>query len=297
MPKTNIDYSNTVFYKIYCKDIDFHDVYIGHTTNFVQRKHTHKRACNKSTDQSHHLKVYKIIREHGGWDNWNMEMIGFRNCKDHSEACTIEQEYFDSYKASLNSILAKKQVIERLPVTVEKKEKLNLYCEICKIKSCSQKAFEIHKNTKKHKSLVEAQNNSETEIPQSENIKFHCKLCHFKCSKNSDFQRHLKTTKHKKVTNGDDLTPKRQPKHLCRCGKIFVHRQGLSRHKKTCNEEQKLVTQAQTTTNDEISVLRDLIYKQQEQIQSQQENIRQQQEEHNKQITDIILQLKNRQES
>ena len=30
----------------------------------------------------------------------------------------------------------------------------------------------LHCSTKKHKSLVEAQNNNETEIPQSENIKF-----------------------------------------------------------------------------------------------------------------------------
>lgn len=297
MPKTNIDYSNTVFYKIYCKDIDFHDVYIGHTTNFVQRKHAHKRACNKSTDQSHHLKVYKIIREHGGWDNWNMEMIGFRNCKDHSEACTIEQEYFDSYKASLNSILAKKQVIERLPMTFKEKEKLNLFCDVCKIKSCSQKAFEIHKKTNKHKSLVEAQNNNETEIPHSENIKFHCELCDFKCTKKSNYEKHLLTLKHQKASN----TTKLQQQHKCECGKIFSHRGTLWNHKnKHCNLIKKNADKKDSlgnATNDEISVLRDLIYKQQEQIQAQQENIRQQQEEHNKQITDIILQLKNRQES
>ena len=142
----------------YCKDINFHDVYIGHTTNFVQRKHAHKRACNKSTEQSHNLKVYKIIREHGGWDNWNMEMIGFKNCKDHSEACTVEQEYFDSYEASLNSILAKKSIIERLPIA---KEKLDLYCEVCKIKCSCTKSFERHKKTKKHLSLAKAQENAE----------------------------------------------------------------------------------------------------------------------------------------
>ena len=141
-------------------------------------------------------------------------------------------------------------------------------------------------------------------------IKYVCENCDFKCSKNSDFQRHLNTAKHKKVTNGDKLTPKTQSKHLCSCGKIFVHRQGLSRHKKTCTGEQETETPVQTITNDlpdeyvkkivndETSVLRDLIYKQQEQIQAQQEHIRQQQEqhnkqleEHNKQIQDLIPQL------
>lgn len=60
------DYSNTVFYKIYCKDTNIDDGYIGHTVNFVNRKYSHKNACNKTDDPNHHLKVYKIIREHDG---------------------------------------------------------------------------------------------------------------------------------------------------------------------------------------------------------------------------------------
>ena len=43
MPKVDIDYSNTLFYKIYCIDPSINDMYIGHTTNFVQRKHAHKQ--------------------------------------------------------------------------------------------------------------------------------------------------------------------------------------------------------------------------------------------------------------
>ena len=45
MPKVEIDYSNTIIYKISCKDIAIKEVYVGHTTNFVQRKHTHKQSC------------------------------------------------------------------------------------------------------------------------------------------------------------------------------------------------------------------------------------------------------------
>ena len=39
MPKNEIDYSNTIIYKITCLDPNITDVYVGHTTNFVQRKH------------------------------------------------------------------------------------------------------------------------------------------------------------------------------------------------------------------------------------------------------------------
>ena len=48
MPKTEIDYSNTIIYKIVCKDQNIKDIYVGHTTNFVQRKHAHKQNCNNN---------------------------------------------------------------------------------------------------------------------------------------------------------------------------------------------------------------------------------------------------------
>ena len=50
MPKVEIDYSNTIFYKISCKNPSIDDIYIGHTTNFVQRKYAHKQSC--SNDKS-----------------------------------------------------------------------------------------------------------------------------------------------------------------------------------------------------------------------------------------------------
>lgn len=33
MPNKNIDYSNTIIYKIYCKNKFITDIYVGHTTN------------------------------------------------------------------------------------------------------------------------------------------------------------------------------------------------------------------------------------------------------------------------
>ena len=52
MPKTDIDYSNTIIYKITCKNVLVNDVYVGHTTNFVQRKYAHKQGCiNKKSPQ------------------------------------------------------------------------------------------------------------------------------------------------------------------------------------------------------------------------------------------------------
>ena len=39
MPKDVVDYSNTIIYKIYCKNEMVTDIYVGHTTNFTKRKY------------------------------------------------------------------------------------------------------------------------------------------------------------------------------------------------------------------------------------------------------------------
>ena len=61
MPKTDIDYSNTIIYKITCTDSDITDVYVGHTTNFVQRKHAYKQSCKNIKSSNYKLKLYKVI--------------------------------------------------------------------------------------------------------------------------------------------------------------------------------------------------------------------------------------------
>ena len=104
MPKIEIDYSNTIIYKITCKDPNILDVYVGHTTNFVQRKHAHKQSCINNKSSNHKCKLYEVIRNNGGWINWDMEIIHFCNCADHYEARKKEQEYFELLKA--NRIIA-----------------------------------------------------------------------------------------------------------------------------------------------------------------------------------------------
>ena len=52
MPKTQINYSSTIMYKICCKDTLITEIYIGHTTNFIQRKNQHKISCNNERTES-----------------------------------------------------------------------------------------------------------------------------------------------------------------------------------------------------------------------------------------------------
>ena len=63
MPRVTVDYSNTIIYKIFCKNPDIKDMYVGHTTNFVQRKHAHKQGVTNTNSGCYHMKLYKEIRK------------------------------------------------------------------------------------------------------------------------------------------------------------------------------------------------------------------------------------------
>jgi hypothetical protein len=82
--------------------------------------------------------------------------------------------------------------------------------------------------------------------------KFYCEPCEYRCSKQSEYNKHLLTAKHQKITNGN----KKSPKNLhciCKfCNKTFKYRSGLSRHNKKCNDDNQIV-ENKLTTSQEIS--------------------------------------------
>ena len=94
---------------------------------------------------------------------------------------------------------------------------------------------------------------------------FYCESCDYKTCKQSDFNKHLLTLKHQNSDNDDknddNFSQKVAKSHICDCGKIYKHRQGLSYHKKKCyiyNEEmtEKIPTLA---SESEIKILTNLV--------------------------------------
>ena len=102
MPRKPIDYSNTHFYKIVCKDLDIVPMYIGHTTNFKNRKLDHKKNCLNPNSKKYNFPVYSFIRENGGWENWEMIFMEKTECNDELEALKRERELIEQNQASLN---------------------------------------------------------------------------------------------------------------------------------------------------------------------------------------------------
>ena len=83
MPKKEVDYSKTHFYKIVCRDLSIKDCYVGPTTDFNTRKSNHKTTCNNERDQVHYnFYLYQFIRENGGFENFDMILINTEQCEN-----------------------------------------------------------------------------------------------------------------------------------------------------------------------------------------------------------------------
>jgi hypothetical protein len=98
---------NYIMYKICPKNKELNYCYIGQTTNFAIRKKQHmKNTVNENDTKHYHLNQYKVIRENGGWNEWEMIEIEQFNGKTKLEARMREQELIKQHNANLNMLNA-----------------------------------------------------------------------------------------------------------------------------------------------------------------------------------------------
>lgn len=118
-------------YQIYCKNPDITDCYIGSTKDYLRRKSDHKTNCRNKNRKQHNYKLYKFIRENGGFENWNFKILN--QVKYHEELRFFqEQAYINLIKPSLNSCDAvfdveknkEKNKEYHMNYRIEKKEKI-----------------------------------------------------------------------------------------------------------------------------------------------------------------------------
>ena len=193
------DYSNTVIYKISCRDPTVSGVYVGHTVDFIKRKYAHQKSSedNKCTNL-----LYRTIRMHGGWNNWEMKMVGFFHCNNLTEAREKEQEFFISLNASLNSV-------EPMPNRVAREKVV----------------------AKEVEPVVVEENVNEPVILTDGG--FRCEACDYTCHLKQHYKQHCITKKHSiKLMQHDNID------HQCpKCNKHYKNRSGLWKHAKVCNQQ------------------------------------------------------------
>ena len=102
MPRTVIDYDNTIIYKIQHID-DNTLLYVGHTTDFTKRKSAHKANLNNTNNKAFNYKVYQMIRDNGGWDMFHMIAIKTFACSNKREAEAEEDRVMRELKGTMNN--------------------------------------------------------------------------------------------------------------------------------------------------------------------------------------------------
>ena len=103
MPKKTIDYSNCCIYKIeHIKNDTL--IYVGHTTNFKQRKAEHKKNCKTEKRKEFKFKLYTMIRENGGFEMFRMIEVEKYHCYDKRKAEKRENEVMKELKATIKNI-------------------------------------------------------------------------------------------------------------------------------------------------------------------------------------------------
>ena len=164
----------SVIYKIYCKDENIKDCYVGSTNNYNKRKIQHKYCCNNINSDRHHLKVYEFIRANGGFENFDFIILEqLENIMTKKDLLKIEGQYIKNNNATLNYIIAgrtdqeyyqdnKKQIAENGKKWRQKniqqlieREKIKVECEFCK-SLIRKNNLKRHQQSKK---CIECKNN------------------------------------------------------------------------------------------------------------------------------------------
>ena len=183
--EVDIRYENGVIYMIKNKTDDTKEYYIGSSYEFKRRCMKHKSDCNNENGKNYNCKVYKYIRDNGGWNEWKIILMYDYPCKNRNELELEEQQAVKEYKSTLNT---------RFPARTKKE-----YYQDNKEKILQKKKDFYQKNkeklSQKEKERYEA---NKEEINKKHAIKINCDICNSLVRK-SDIAKHKRTEKCKKL--------------------------------------------------------------------------------------------------
>jgi len=148
MPKGPINYSIACVYQICCRDLEITDLYVGSTTDLIKRRCCHKSACTNKSGKNYNLPVYQFIRDHGGWDNWEVVKVQDVDCACREDLLKTERAYMERLGATLNKNVPGRSQGEYYQANKEqKKEYQKDYYEVNKeqLKAYQKDYQEVHR--------------------------------------------------------------------------------------------------------------------------------------------------------
>ena len=95
----------TTIYKIVCKNEEITDCYVGRTKDCTKRFQQHKTVCYNENKVSFNYRLYKTIRENGGFENWDIVEVETIEHEDADKTTPAEKEgfWFNELNATLNN--------------------------------------------------------------------------------------------------------------------------------------------------------------------------------------------------
>ena len=228
MPKIKIDYGNMIFYKVYCLNPSVNKIFVGHTTNMVQRKHVLKKQT-----ELRYLEMFDVINKNGGWKCWRIKEIEkYNDCKTHADILTREKYHYDILENLMLSGQHEVKKIKKEDEHLDIHKVNNSYkCEYCEYECEQKKHFQQHISTRKHHdmvTLIEMMNEYKEKV--IENVKFSSEKKEKTSSKKKLETTSLETT--------SQITGSEKKEYKCiACGKLYKNMSGLCKHRHICKKK------------------------------------------------------------
>ena len=213
------NYNKCFIYKICCKDATITDCYIGSTTNIIRRRSQHKSSCTCIGNSKYNYLVYTFLREHGGWENFDLIALGEFSCESKMQQYKKERDWIEDLKPTLNKVVpANYQTgdvydVKEYKATYRKEN-------IDKVKQAGKEYYENNKekcnaqnkewkenNVEREKELKSAWYQKNKDRIKEENQKyFHCPCCN-ESIKLSNKSQHNRSKKHISNSSSQSDTP------------------------------------------------------------------------------------------
>ena len=187
----------SVIYKIYCKDENIKDCYIGSTNNLNIRKTNHKTVSNNPNSDRYNLKLYTFIRANGGWENFDFIILEqFETIIKKNDLLKIEGQYIKNNNTTLNCIITGRTKKEWIEENKEKMKKYNKqYNEENKTKILEYKKKYQQENREKYKEYnKQYYEENKEQLSEKKKVKVICEFCKSLITKNH-LKRHQQSKK------------------------------------------------------------------------------------------------------
>ncbi len=193
------NYQNSIIYKLVCLDSTILDIYVGSSTNFIKRKQQHKADCYNLNGKNYNYYVYKFIRLHGCFINWQMIEIEKFPCNTKRELETRERFHIEDLVATLN---------QKVPTQSKKDYRVKNKVKI----ALADKEYNDKNKVKiavKHREYYDA--NLEVILQQKKDY----------YKENKDYVKDK--VKQYNENNKEKIQAKRNQRILCECGKEYPY--------------------------------------------------------------------------